>query len=105
MLYAPVWIAEGPSPFKGAVPAYRIVTKDQALQRWLRGVPEDKKEALIPRGWFDRWADATWAQDPVGAKQNPPGLRAPNGVIEDLKEICSAANRPTIRPRSRCRCC
>jgi pimeloyl-ACP methyl ester carboxylesterase len=87
VLYAPVWIAEGPSPFKGAVPAYREVTKEQALTRWLRGVPEDKKVTLIPRGWFDTWANATWAQDPVGAQQTPPVLRAPNGVIEDFKDI------------------
>ena len=87
VLYAPVWIAEGPSPFKGAIPAYREVTKQQALDRWVRGVPADKKEALIPHGWFERWAEATWAEDPVGAKQNPPVLRAPNGVIEDFKDI------------------
>jgi pimeloyl-ACP methyl ester carboxylesterase len=87
VLYAPVWIAEGPSPFKGSVPAYRTVTKEDALKRWLRGVPEDKKATLIPRGWFDDWANATWAQDPVGTKQNPPVLRAPNGVIADFKDI------------------
>jgi pimeloyl-ACP methyl ester carboxylesterase len=87
VLYAPVWIAEGPSPFKGAVPAYRTVKKDEALARWVRGVPEDKKATLIPRGWFDDWANAAWAQDPVGAKQNPPVLRAPNGVIADFKDI------------------
>jgi len=87
VLYAPVWIAEGPSPFKGTIPAYRVVKKDEALARWVRGVPADKKDALIPRGWFDTWADAAWAQDPVGAKENPPVLRAPNGVIEDFKDI------------------
>src|SRR5665213_1026284 len=87
VLYAPVWIAEGPSPFKGTIPAYRVVKKDEALARWVRGVPADKKDALIPRSWFDTWADAAWAQDPVGAKENPPVLRAPNGVIEDFKDI------------------
>jgi pimeloyl-ACP methyl ester carboxylesterase len=87
VLYAPVWIAEGPSPFKGTIPAYRAVKKDEALKRWVRGVPEDKVATLIPRHWFDIWADAAWAQDPVGAKENPPVLRAPNGVIEDFKDI------------------
>jgi pimeloyl-ACP methyl ester carboxylesterase len=87
VLYAPVWIAEGASPFKGSLPAYRAVTKEDALKRWVRGVPEDKVASLIPRGWFDIWANATWAEDPVGAKQTPPVLRAPNGVIEDFRDI------------------
>lgn len=87
VLYAPVWIAEGASPFKGPIPAYRTVTKEDALKRWVRGVPEDKVASLIPRGWFDTWANATWAEDPVGARQSPPVLRAPNGVIEDFKDI------------------
>ena len=51
------------------------------------GVPEDKKAALIPAGWFDQWADATWATDPEGAKMNPPVLRAPNGVLQDSVEF------------------
>ena len=35
--------------------AYRSVTVDQAHHRWLNGVPENKKDALIPPGWFDAW--------------------------------------------------
>jgi len=54
------------------------------------GVPEDKKAALIPAGWFDQWADATWATDPEGAKMNPPVLRAPNGVLQDSVEFFNA---------------
>lgn len=87
VLYAPVWIAEGTSPFKGPIPAYRTVTKEDALKRWVRGVPEDKVASLIPRGWFDSWANATWSEDTVGAQQKPPVLRATNGVIEDFKDI------------------
>jgi pimeloyl-ACP methyl ester carboxylesterase len=87
VLYAPVWIAEGSSPFTGPISAYRIVTKEDALKRWVRGVPVGKVSSLIPSGWFDTWANAAWSQDPVGAKQHPPVLRAPNGVIEDFKDI------------------
>ena len=87
VLYAPVWIAEGASPFAGPLPAYRTVTKEDALKRWIRGVPAAKVSSLIPPGWFDSWANAAWAQDPVGARQNPPVLRAPNGVLEDFKNI------------------
>ena len=44
------------------------------MQRWMNGVPEAKKATLIPADWFDAWANATWATDPVGAKANPPGF-------------------------------
>ncbi len=56
----------------------------------MTGVPEDKKAALIPAGWFDQWADATWATDQEGAKMNPPVLRAPNGVVQDGLEFFGA---------------
>jgi pimeloyl-ACP methyl ester carboxylesterase len=85
-LYAPVWIRTTPSLVQtgaGPTPAYRTVRKDQAKDRWLTGVPEDKKAALIPAGWFEAWADATWATDPKAAASNPSVLRAPNGVVQD----------------------
>jgi len=86
VLYAPSWIRQTPSLVRtgpGPTPAYRTVSRDAALGRWMTGVPEDKKAALIPAGWFDQWADATFASDPEGAKMNPPVLRAPNGVVQD----------------------
>jgi pimeloyl-ACP methyl ester carboxylesterase len=85
-LYAPAWIRQTPSLVQtgpGPTPAYRTVSRDAALGRWMTGVPEDKKATLIPAGWFDQWADATFASDPEGAKMNPPVLRAPNGVVQD----------------------
>lgn len=85
-LYAPVWIRTTPSLVQagpGSIPAYRTVSKEAARARWLSGVPENKQADLIPTGWFEAWSDATIASDPVGAKQNPPVLRAPNGVVAD----------------------
>jgi pimeloyl-ACP methyl ester carboxylesterase len=86
VLYAPLWIRQtaslvqaGPGPFT----AYRSVSMAQAKARWLTGVPEHKKADLIPAGWFEAWANVTIATDPVGAAQNPPVLRAPNGVVAD----------------------
>ena len=90
VLYAPSWIRQTPSLVQtgpGPTPAYRMVSRDSALGRWMTGVPEDKKATLIPAGWFDAWADATWATDPVGAKQNPPVVRAPNGTVADTAEF------------------
>ena len=86
VLYAPGWIRQTASLVQagpGPLGAYRKVSRDQALGRWLTGVPEDKKASLIPAGWFDAWADATYATDPEGAKANPPYIRAPNGVMAD----------------------
>ena len=86
VLYAPSWIRQTPSLVQtgpGPTPAYRTVSRDAALGRWMTGVPEDKKAGLIPAGWFDTWADATFASDPEGAKMSPPVLRAPNGVVQD----------------------
>jgi pimeloyl-ACP methyl ester carboxylesterase len=92
-LYAPPWVRQtaslvtaGPGPLG----AYRTVRRDQALERWMTGVPENKKATLIPAGWFDAWADMTFASDPEGAKMNPPSLRAPNGVVQDGAEFFGA---------------
>jgi pimeloyl-ACP methyl ester carboxylesterase len=92
-LYAPSWIRTTPSLVQagaGPLPAYRIVNQEQAKTRWLTGVPEDKKADLIPTGWFEAWAKATWASDPKAAEKNPPAIRAPNGVVQDGQEYWSA---------------
>jgi pimeloyl-ACP methyl ester carboxylesterase len=93
VLYAPVWIRTTPSLVQagpGPLGAYRVVTREVAKQRWYTGVPEDKKASLIPTGWFDTWADATWSTDPEGAKANPAVIRAPNGVLADGLEFFGA---------------
>jgi pimeloyl-ACP methyl ester carboxylesterase len=92
-LYAPIWIRTTPSlvQVEGKLGAYRTVSRDAALQRWLTGVPEDKKADLIPAGWFDLWADATFATDPKGGGRT---LRAPNGVVLDGQELWSAGKAP-----------
>jgi len=98
VLYAPQWLSEVKVP-PDAPPlgAYRTVTRDATRNRWLMGVAEDKKAALIPPGWFDMWADATFATDPVGAKQTPPVLRAPNGVAQDSRDYWMAG-KPLYQP-------
>lgn len=88
VLYAPQWIRTTPSlvQVQGKLGAYRTVSRDQALGRWLTGVPEQHKASLIPAGWFEAWADATFATDPKGGGKT---LRAPNGVVQDGLEIWS----------------
>ena len=98
-LYAPVWLRTTPSlvQVSGQVGAYRTVSRDAALSRWLTGVADDKKAALIPPGWFNTWADATFATDPAGAAQSPPVLRAPNGTVLDGQRFWSSG-KPTYDP-------
>jgi pimeloyl-ACP methyl ester carboxylesterase len=85
VLYAPMWAFQ-PSvePPASPIPAYRLVSKDEAKARWLKGVPEDKQATLIPPGVFDQWWSATVADDPVGGKMDPPKVRAGNGVIAEV---------------------
>jgi pimeloyl-ACP methyl ester carboxylesterase len=92
VLYAPQWVRENVSltDAGGKLGAYRTVSSNGAKERWLKGVPEEEKAELIPPGWYEAWADATFATDPVGSKQIPPVLRAPNGVVLDGREFWSA---------------
>jgi pimeloyl-ACP methyl ester carboxylesterase len=97
VLYAPMWLFESPPIIGGdqKLGAYRTVSKESAKDRWLKGVPEDKKASLIPAGWFEQWADATWATDPDAAKTGL--LRAPNGVIADVRGYWQAG-KPQYDP-------
>jgi pimeloyl-ACP methyl ester carboxylesterase len=99
VLYAPQWIRTTASLVQAGpkLGAYRTVSRGAARDRWLTGVPEDKKSSLIPPGWFEAWADATFATDPVGSRQTPPVLRAPNGVLKDSLEYWSVG-KPLYDP-------
>jgi len=99
VLYAPQWLRNPVLPVdpSAKLGAYRAVTRDEALARWIAGTPESKKATLIPPGWFDAWADATFATDPVGMRQTPPVLRAPNGVFEEFRNWW-AAGKPLYDP-------
>lgn len=99
VLFAPGWLRDAPSPTDqgGPLGAWRGVTRAQAHTRWLAGVPETHKADLIPPGWFDAWADATFATDPEGAALSPPVLRAPNGTVQDSRDYWTAG-RPLYNP-------
>ncbi len=91
VLYAPAWTFEPPvAPPKAPLTAFRLVDKEMAKKRWYMGVAEDQRDALIPPGVFDDWWSATLATDPVGAKMNPPQLRAGNGVIAEFTQYWRA---------------
>jgi pimeloyl-ACP methyl ester carboxylesterase len=106
ILYAPAWLHERPGasaqpqqqpPPQQQLGAYRTVTQAQAREHWLAGVPEGKRETLIPPGWFEHWAGVTWATDPEGLRQSPAVLRAPNGALQDDRDFWQAG-RPFYDP-------
>ena len=96
VLYAPLWTLKEPPPFSGTG-AYRSVAKEEARARSLRGIPDLKKEEVSPQSWFDQWWEANLAADPVGAKQIPQVVRAPNGVLKDTVELL-ANGKPLYDP-------
>lgn len=95
-LFAPVWDRRNsPSPIAldGEIGAYRVVTRKDAFDRKMAGVQADKRDHLSPPGWFEQWADATFAADPKGGET----LRAPNGVLLDGREYW-AVGKPLYDP-------
>lgn len=94
VLYAAVWLGEGiPAP----TGAYVAAPMEMARVRLQAGAPDDQREALLPAAWFAVWKAAALASDPVGAAQDPPVLRSPAGVRQDLHELWSAG-KPTYDP-------
>ena len=99
VLYAPVWLRQTASLADpgGDLGAYRLVTVEAARRRRGAGVPEAKRDTMVPAGWFEQWAEATWATDPEAPRHNPPALRAPNGSVADGREYW-AAGKPFFDP-------
>ncbi len=98
VFYGPQWIVrDSPPGPSGKLGAYHTISREAARERWLAGAPQDKQADLIPAGWFERWADATFASDPVGAAQEPPVLRAPSGTVLDSQTYWRAG-KPLYNP-------
>jgi pimeloyl-ACP methyl ester carboxylesterase len=99
VLYAPAWVRSVTAPVDpgSKLGAYRIVERASAKKRWLNGVAEAQQASLLPEAWYQAWEDATFATDPEGAKLSPPGLRAPNGSVQDLREYW-LSGRPVYEP-------
>jgi len=97
VLIAPQWLRDAPSLADpgGLLGSYRIVARASAKARWLNGVPDDKKAALLPDVWFDAWADRTFASPQAGPGEGQ--LMAPNGTVIDNREYW-VAGKPLYEP-------
>ncbi|MGX1165679.1 pimeloyl-ACP methyl ester carboxylesterase [Bradyrhizobium sp. USDA 372] len=95
VLIAPQWLRTTPSAADSGGPlgAYRVVERSAAKSRWLNGVPDDKKNAILPPAWFNAWAEATFANTGLGSDK----LRAPNGTVQDSREYW-ASGKPLYDP-------
>jgi pimeloyl-ACP methyl ester carboxylesterase len=96
VLYATLWHLKAPPPFSGTG-AYRKAAYPDVRARGLRGIPPQRVEEISPTSWFDKWWEAMLATDPVGAKQDPPFVRAPNGVLKDVVDYWGAG-KATYEP-------
>ncbi len=96
VLYAPLWLRSGFSPInvEGPLGAYRVVTRSQAEARRRAGLDPQKALSIMPKAWYDAWAEATFSSDPWGQGER---LRAPNGTVQDMREFW-AAGRATFDP-------
>lgn len=98
-LLAPQWISSEPVPIDpgGHLDSYRLVPVRQAKTRWLNTAPEHGRDALIPEGWFEQWADFTLSEDPWSTERTPDKMRATNGPIQDVRDYW-AAGKPYYKP-------
>ncbi|MBM7321980.1 alpha/beta fold hydrolase [Agrobacterium sp. S2] len=98
-LLAPQWLSDKPIPIDagGDLEAYRLVPVLDAKARWLSTAPEYARDALVPEGWFETWADATLAEEPWSREKSPNRLRASNGPIQDIRDYWRAG-RPFYDP-------
>jgi pimeloyl-ACP methyl ester carboxylesterase len=94
ILVSPVWLPMQPPQYKGA---YRVSTHDSARAFAIAGIPKERVDEISPPANFETWWTATLATDPEGAKQSPPVVRSPNGVMQDFAELW-AQGKPTYDP-------
>jgi pimeloyl-ACP methyl ester carboxylesterase len=100
VLYGPQWILRGPADARtatGALGAYRLVTREELREQRAIGVPEAKKFEIFPAGWFDTFADLTFATDPLAARSEQEVMRVPNGALQDMADYW-AAGKPFYDP-------
>jgi pimeloyl-ACP methyl ester carboxylesterase len=99
VLYAPLWLVKDPPPIAGMPPlgAYRTVDKEAAKKRMVRGVAPERQKEILPDAWFEAWWESAVRLDSVGSQQTPPVVRAPNGIIEDLRKYWMSG-KPTYDP-------
>jgi fermentation-respiration switch protein FrsA (DUF1100 family) len=55
-------------------------------ERWLEAVPAHRRQGFLPEGFFEAWAAATLAVEPLADVRAQSTVRAPNGAVLDTRE-------------------
>ncbi|HKU89540.1 MAG TPA: alpha/beta fold hydrolase [Steroidobacteraceae bacterium] len=95
VLVSPVWVGVQPPKYTGA---YRTSTRESARAFATAGMPKERIEEISPTANFDAWWKATLATDADGARQTPPVVRSPNGVLQDFAELWAAGKAGAYDP-------
>lgn len=87
VLYGALWLAQGDrlAPADQKLGAYRTVTEDAIAARWLQKLTAEQAMAVAEASHIRAWARAAIASDPASAVDNPGLLRAPAGVVQDVR--------------------
>lgn len=101
VLLGALWLKDVPSAIAGTEPpgAYRTVTADAALKRWLTGLDTEQIKLIGTPAERLAWASATVMTDPSTGAGPDAFLCAPAGVVADVMEFW-AAGRPTYSPEA-----
>ncbi len=98
VLIAPLWLSAHPLRIDSSAPimTHRLVDVNAYEAGWLSPVPEDRRESVLPAGWFERWSEMTEATD----ADAPAGkVRAPSGAVADVRRYWTAG-KPLYDPAS-----
>ncbi len=98
VLIAPQWLTTlSPLDPGGELGAWRLIDIPAVKSRWLRGVPQDKQQTLIPRGGFELWAERTLAEEPAHELRIQQKIKASNGPVQDTRDYWTN-NSPLYDP-------
>lgn len=104
ILYGALWLAQGDRlvPADQKLGAYRTVTEDAIAARWLQKLTAEQAMAVAEASHIRTWARAAVASDPASTLDNPGLLRAPTGVVHDVRR--AQARQAGLYDPGRIRC-
>lgn len=99
VLFGALWINVGTVqiPVGERLGAYRLVDAAATVKRWTVNLDPGQCAVIGSEAARAAWAEAAIASDPEAARHNPPRLRAPTGVVKDLRDHW-LAGRATYDP-------
>jgi pimeloyl-ACP methyl ester carboxylesterase len=99
VLFGALWINPGTVqiPVSECLGAYRLVDAAATVKRWTVNLDATQRAAIASEAAITAWAEAAVASDPEAARHDPPRLRAPTGVIKDVRDYW-LAGRATYDP-------